>query len=161
MDKEFLKIKLLDKRVIDSITNCWIWTGNCFNNGYGAICINRQNKKVNRISAFIFLDFDLDSKLLVCHKCDNRKCFNPEHLFIGTHEENMEDMKNKNRQMSGDNHYRFIKIKDNLERLKQSYLRGELDNLLQGEIAVEFDISQSTVSSYFNKWKFDRSSLKV
>lgn len=67
------------------------------NRGYGMQAIRGKGCTTHRLSKFIFHGFDIDSKLFVCHHCDNRKCFNPDHLFIGTNRDNMIDMFKKGR----------------------------------------------------------------
>jgi len=94
--------KIFDNRIIKpspdgKFQDCWYWTGVCFSSGYGAYYFDGKVLRIHRFAAHLWLGFDLDSKSLVCHKCDNPKCFNPEHLFIGTSLDNMQDKKNKGR----------------------------------------------------------------
>jgi hypothetical protein len=51
-----------------------------------------RNVRVHRVAAHLWLDFDLDSPLCVLHRCDVPRCFNPEHLFVGTQKDNTNDM---------------------------------------------------------------------
>lgn len=88
-----IKDRLLSKRFI-SPSGCWEWMGLC--QRYGIIRINRSNKKVHRISWELFVG-KIPDGMFVCHHCDNAKCFNPEHLFLGTQTDNMQDAANKNR----------------------------------------------------------------
>jgi len=94
MNKEKIKSTLLEKSEPNS-NGCWIWTGVNFTNGYGGIRIDKKLRRVHRVSAFVFMDFDLKSKLYVCHHCDVKNCINPEHLFIGTNSENIQDYYSK------------------------------------------------------------------
>lgn len=75
---------------IDEKTGCWNWTGS-LQNGYGQLNDNGQILRVHRIAAMLWLNFDIDSKELILHKCDNPRCFNPEHLYIGNKEDNAND----------------------------------------------------------------------
>lgn len=65
--------------------------------GYKRICFAGKQVLVHRLSAHLFFGFDINSKYFVCHKCDNRKCWNPMHLFIGDVEANNKDMFAKGR----------------------------------------------------------------
>lgn len=78
---------------------CWEWTGSRFSNGYGQFAYRGKNWRVHRLSFFIAFG---ESTGQVCHKCDNKICVNPNHLFLGNHDDNMRDMTNKQRQAYGE-----------------------------------------------------------
>ncbi len=80
---------------------CWQWTG-CFDTaGYGMLRISRKNQKAHRISYEIHHGA-IPLNMQVLHRCDNRKCVNPAHLFLGTNLDNMMDKVKKQRQARGD-----------------------------------------------------------
>jgi hypothetical protein len=91
-----IKEKLFSKRIINEITGCWNYPNNNLENS-GHIRIDNKLYLVSRISAALFLNFDITSKLFVLHKCDNPACFNPDHLFIGTDVDNAWDKVYKGR----------------------------------------------------------------
>lgn len=86
--------RIKSKTIIDSITNCWLFKGAQYK-GYGRIQPIkgiRKYARVHRLSAHIFLGLDLNNKKLqVNHKCLHTSCWNPEHLYIGTQQENIDD----------------------------------------------------------------------
>lgn len=81
-------------------SGCWIWMGQCWDSGYGYLR-KRLNGKIKTISAhrymYEFYKGPFDKSLDVLHRCDNPSCVNPDHLFLGTHSDNMRDMIQKNR----------------------------------------------------------------
>lgn len=78
---------------------CWEWSGGKDTNGYGRISLpGKGNGSIgaHRYSAIVHFGM-FDKRLLVLHKCDNRSCVNPNHLFLGTEKDNMLDMVAKGR----------------------------------------------------------------
>lgn len=90
-----LTVEQLYSRVTKNKNGCWEFTG-ALRSGYGAIKYNSKVCGTHRVS--YELNYGLiPNNMLVCHKCDNRKCINPDHLFLGTHKDNMQDCLSKGR----------------------------------------------------------------
>lgn len=75
---------------------CWLWEKSLARKGYGVIHIKNKRKSAHRYSWELYYG-PVPKGLFVCHKCDTPSCVNPEHLFIGTHTDNMRDAKRKGR----------------------------------------------------------------
>jgi hypothetical protein len=80
--------------------DCWVWTAATQVSGYGTKRVTRDGKHTmelaHRMSWLIF-NSEIPDGLCVLHKCDNRLCVNPAHLFLGTHKDNTHDMMSKQR----------------------------------------------------------------
>jgi len=80
-------------------TGCWLWERCVLTNGYCLI----SGRLAHRVSYEAFYSA-IPSGMFVCHRCDTRACVNPDHLYLGTHADNMRDMKVRGRAASGPNH---------------------------------------------------------
>jgi hypothetical protein len=80
-------------------SGCWLWIGTTLSNGYGTVCIDTKNILAHRHSWQVHRG-EIPKGLSVLHRCDTPACVNPDHLFLGTHTDNMQDMVRKERTRS-------------------------------------------------------------
>ena len=150
MFKEIPKItnieSFLSKIKISNDSECWIWNGNIYKDGYGRIGISYKSYQAHRVSHDIFNGFK-DHNMLIDHKCRNRSCVNPEHLWTGTVAEN-----NKDRHQKGRTVVPGLKGEDQpnsrLTEIDVSAIRN--DPRVQSLVAAQYGVNQSVVSRIKN-----------
>lgn len=141
---EHVKKELVSKRNI--INGCWEFIGQIDRNGYGrrtfTIKGKKQKKPVHQI-AYLLWKGEIPEKMFVCHTCDNRKCFNPEHLWIGTCKDNLQDMKNKGRCVNhkGENHPRAKLTEIDVLDIRSLYQEG----ICMADISRKYKVTSSAI----------------
>lgn len=124
--------------------NCWEWTANLNHKGYGQKSWFGRMTPSHRIS-WMLSNGNIPDGLWVLHKCDNRKCVNPDHLFLGTHQDNMDDMMIKGRRADrrGENHPN-VRITDlQVIDIRECYAKG---NVSQRELAKKYNVWPQQIS---------------
>ena len=83
---------------VDKSGDCWEWTGS-LTRGYGCFFWGPTQKDRGRVHRYSWElhNGPIPDGLYICHRCDNRKCVNPDHLFLGTAQDNARDMVSKDR----------------------------------------------------------------
>lgn len=125
-------------RNIKKTDSCWLFMGCKNNQGYGRMSIKCKNMAAHRFSWNVHFG-TIPINMFVLHKCDIRNCVNPEHLFLGTHEDNMKDMAHKGRQIPGNRKLELLEIKS----IKNLIKSGERNYV----IAKKFNMDASTISN--------------
>ena len=154
--------KTVSARFWEKVSNhengCWEWTSGLSKWGYGEFTLNGKTWKAHRVSWL--LTHGVEPALFVLHKCDNRKCVNPEHLFLGTCADNLRDMSIKGRGATGDRNVarrpgmrqgdRNGRAKLSSEQVLEIRALHSTGKHTQKALASMFGVSKSTISYVVN-----------
>lgn len=126
---------------------CWEWMGMIDHRGYGKFCFtylpNRIRKLFSHRISYIIQHKNLPDHLAVLHHCDNPKCCNPDHLFLGTRPDNSADMVMKNRQAKGEQNGNHKLTPNEVKQMRE--LRKNR-KMTYREIGKRFKVNGETVS---------------
>ncbi len=137
-DATFVKFfDLFNKKTKRCANGCIEWTGYTAGSGYPEFRVGKKAFAAHRIS-YEYFHNKIPDGLFVRHKCDNKLCVNPAHLTIGTHQQNMDDMRERGRANPGN---RKLSEKD-----VRAMRRAKDNGMLVKEIAAMFGVSGSTAS---------------
>jgi hypothetical protein len=103
---------------------CWLWTAGTFSDGYGQFSVHGHSVRAHRF-AYQLAHGPIPAGMQVCHHCDNRRCVNPEHLFLGTTMDNLRDARRKGRMPKRATHGRAKLTEAQVHAIRQRYEAGE------------------------------------
>jgi hypothetical protein len=133
---------------------CWLWQGSVNDRGYGQIRAEpvgnaiRGIKTTTHRAAWTLTHGPIPEGMGVCHRCDNPRCANPSHLWLGTHTENLGDMKSKGRAARGD---RSGTARLNSKQVRVIRKLLQVGSCSQSELAVLANVSCSSINNIKNK----------
>jgi len=132
--------KILKNSMPEPNSGCWLWFGNANRAGYGLVYNTAMARQelAHRASYKCFKG-GLDQKLRVCHSCDMPACVNPDHLWIGTDADNVNDKVRKGRAMRGTAVPSSRLTENEVAQIRR--MGGS-----QQEIADRFGVCQMTIS---------------
>ncbi len=129
---------------------CQIWPFSKDAYGYGTVAIKRKATKAHRLAQKL-TDSAFDDSLQTLHRCDNPPCFNPRHLFQGTHADNMADMVAKQRRPFGEKHEGAKLSEVEVREIRARYDSGESRSSIARDYPVGYMAIWQITSK--KKWK--------
>lgn len=133
-------------RYVEKTDSCWIWHGQLSWTGYGKTRVNLKHKIAHR-AIYELVVGDIPPGLCLLHRCDNRVCVNPSHMFLGTRADNMRDCIRKGRHwvLSGDKHP-LSKIRSSDVRTIELKIASGMSST---DVAQEYGVSQMAILNLF------------
>ena len=124
---------------------CWNWQGAIQSKGYGSVSVAGKSQSAHRVS-YEMRYGKIPPGLFVLHRCDNRKCVNPGHFFLGTALDNYTDMVNKGR-MAEIFHFRKLTI-DKVKIIRETYKSSHIS---YKELGQKYSVTPRSIGAIINQ----------
>lgn len=131
-----------EKYFVEPNTGCWLWTATVSSVGYASFYLNGEPRGAHRV-AWEWRHGTIPPGMWVLHSCDTRSCVNPDHLFLGTPQDNTQDMIRKGRDVRGEQHPTSKLTTSQVDAIRQRLADGDLQSI----VATEFGVARTTVSA--------------
>lgn len=130
--------------------DCWPWIASTGTGGYGKISVDGEHTKATRVGWRLVFG-PIPEGMFVLHKCDNPPCCNPTHWFLGTQQDNMDDMKEKGRGRYGEKAYQAKLNENSVIQIRKLWIEGE--NL--SDLGRRFGVAPATIRDvvYNKTWR--------
>lgn len=132
---------------------CIEWQGSLSDNGYGRINVGGRHNRVHRVVYELYCE-PIPEGEYICHRCDNPRCCNPDHLFAGTPKQNSRDMLSKGRhktfaqgEVAGEKNPRALLTAADVCQIRKQYAVG---NVTLKQLASEYGVHFDTISKAVN-----------
>jgi len=137
VDRFWSKVDIKDSN------ECWNWIAGIGTNGYGQFSVKFKKIGAHQFSYLLHNNiYEIPDKLCVCHRCDNRICVNPKHLWLGTYKDNSEDCEQKNRTTKGSKHGNSKLTEDDVVEIRKMYKNKQIGIK---DIADIFGVSRTII----------------
>lgn len=169
-----MRYEPFDKRFwsrVQKSETCWTWTGAATNAGYGKIYLSGRIELAHR-ALWMTTVGPIPDGMFVLHRCDNPRCVRPSHLFLGTHQDNVDDMRAKGRHQHGLRNGRYTKPESILrgeangsskltqfqvDEIRRRYAKGGIS---QRKLADEYGVKQQAVSKIIKGLRWGSPKMK-
>jgi len=125
---------------VEKLEGCWNWKSSTSPFGHGMFKLSKDNLVFAHRYSWCLFNGEIPDGMQVLHKCDNPRCVNPDHLFLGTQATNVQDMVNKGRakggSFRGSNNPKAKLTEGQVEEIKDRYEQGEAARLLYEEYGI-------------------------
>ncbi len=153
--------RILEKASRVPFSGCWIFTGAVNHFGYGIVGTGGRGMPTDRAHRITYRHFcgEIPSGMFVCHTCDVPSCCNPDHLFLGTNQDNVNDMVKKKRNSKPPRNLHVIGSKHPLSKLTEEQVKVIRDTYkklgcTQDELAKCYGVARQTISKVVNGKRF-------
>jgi len=140
-------------RPVQKAGECWMWPGSIHQSGYGQFFLSFSTKRV-RVHRFAYEIFvgPIPDGLYCLHRCDNKACVNPDHLYLGTHQDNMNDRNQRGRTAHSERHGRAKLTASKVLAIRKAATQGKT----RRQLADKYHVSPECIRDIANhrRWKY-------